>query len=155
MSRDEIRKKYGMTIAEAKEIFSHPKLKGIRIKRQRVMRIQLIDDTAPQQMTLHQGIAQDQIQTGQPRRKRRLMAIASNDSRRTSWRRGHTPILWHCTMFVIAVNPTLGELHALGINIKSEPNYTGIQMGDKHQEQVCVLGSQQTPRLHYSLRHLG
>jgi hypothetical protein len=58
MSRDEIRKKYGMTIAEAKEIFSHPKLKGIRIKRQRVMRIQLIDDTAPQQMTLQQGIAE-------------------------------------------------------------------------------------------------
>lgn len=58
MSRDEIRKKYGLTIAEAKEIFSHPKLKGIRVKRQRVMRIQLIDDTAPQQMTLQQGIAE-------------------------------------------------------------------------------------------------
>ena len=58
MSRDEIRKKYGMTIAEAKEIFSHPKLKGIRVKKQRVMRIQLVDDTAPTQMTLQQGIAQ-------------------------------------------------------------------------------------------------
>ena len=58
MSRDEIRKKYGLTIAEAKEIFTHPKLKGIRVKRQRVMRIQLIDDTAPQQMTLQQGIAE-------------------------------------------------------------------------------------------------
>ena len=58
MSRDDIRKKYGLTIAEAKEIFSHPKLKGIRVKRQRVMRIQLIDDTAPQQMTLQQGIAE-------------------------------------------------------------------------------------------------
>ena len=58
MSRDEIRKKYGLTIAEAKEIFSHPKLKGIRVKRQRVMRIKLIDDTAPQQMTLQQGIAE-------------------------------------------------------------------------------------------------
>ena len=58
MSRDEIRKKYGLTIAEAKEIFSHPKLKGISVKRQRVMRIQLIDDTAPQQMTLQQGIAE-------------------------------------------------------------------------------------------------
>jgi len=58
MSRDEIRKKYGLTIAEAKEIFSHPKLKGIRVKKQRVMRIQLIDDTAPRQMTLQQGIAE-------------------------------------------------------------------------------------------------
>ena len=45
MTRDDIRKKYGMTIAEAKEIFSHPKLKGIRVKKQRVMRIQLVDDT--------------------------------------------------------------------------------------------------------------
>lgn len=33
------------------------------------------------------------------------------------------------TMNVIAVNPSLGELHALGINVKSEQNYTGIQMG--------------------------
>ena len=58
MSRDEIRKKYGMTIAEAKQIFSHPKLKGIRVKKQRVMRIQLVDDTANTQMTLQEGIAQ-------------------------------------------------------------------------------------------------
>ncbi len=56
MSRDDIRKKYGMTIAEAKEIFSHPKIKGIRVKKQRVMRIQLIDDTAVQQITLDQSI---------------------------------------------------------------------------------------------------
>ena len=56
MSRDDIRKKYGMTIAEAKEIFSHPKIKGIRVKKQRVMRIQLIDDTAVQQITLDQRI---------------------------------------------------------------------------------------------------
>lgn len=57
MSRDEIRKKYGMTIAEAKQIFSHPKLKGIRVKKQRVMRIQLVDDTATNQVTLEQNIA--------------------------------------------------------------------------------------------------
>ena len=60
MSRDDIRKKYGMTIAEAKIIFGHPKIKGIRVKRQRVMRIQLIDDTIPpaQQVTLDQVIEQ-------------------------------------------------------------------------------------------------
>ena len=58
MSREDIRKKYGMTIAEAKAIFSHPKLKGIRIKKQKVQRIQLIDDTEPKQITLEQGIAQ-------------------------------------------------------------------------------------------------
>ena len=65
MSRDEIRKKYGLTIAEAKQIFSHPKLKGIRVKKQRVMRIQLIDDTVPTQMTLQQGIAQTETQDNQ------------------------------------------------------------------------------------------
>ena len=61
MSRDDIRKKYGMTIAEAKEIFSHPKLKGIRVRRQKVMRIQLVDDTVnlpAQQITLDQVIEQ-------------------------------------------------------------------------------------------------
>jgi hypothetical protein len=61
MTRDEIRKKYGMTVAEAKEIFSHPKLKGIRIRKQKVTRIQLVDDTAvapENQMTLQQGIAE-------------------------------------------------------------------------------------------------
>jgi hypothetical protein len=65
MSRDEIRKKYGLTIAEAKEIFSHPKLKGIRVKRQRVMRVQLIDDTASTQVTLDQSIQEVQDNTAE------------------------------------------------------------------------------------------
>ena len=64
MSRDDIRKKYGMTIAEAKEIFSHPKLKGIRVKKQRVMRIQLVDDTT-QQVTLDQSIQEVQDNTSE------------------------------------------------------------------------------------------
>ena len=62
MSRDEIRKMYNLTIAEAKEIFSHPKLKGIRIKKQKVVRVQLIDDTAvapESQITLMDQIAAD------------------------------------------------------------------------------------------------
>jgi hypothetical protein len=45
MSRDDIRKKYGLTIAEAKDIFSHPKLKGLRVKRYKTIRVTLIDDT--------------------------------------------------------------------------------------------------------------
>lgn len=44
MTRDEIRKKYGMTIAEAKEIFSYPKIKGLRVKSYKQIRITLIDD---------------------------------------------------------------------------------------------------------------
>ncbi len=65
MSRDDIRKKYGMTIAEAKEIFSHPQLKGIRIKKQRVMRIQLVDDVTPKQVTLDEGIQEIQDNTSE------------------------------------------------------------------------------------------
>jgi hypothetical protein len=45
MTRDDIRKKYGLTIAEAKDIFSHPKLKGLRVKRYKTIRVTLIDDT--------------------------------------------------------------------------------------------------------------
>ena len=45
IDRNEIRKKYGLTQAEAKAIFSHPKLQGIRVKKQKVMRVQLVDDT--------------------------------------------------------------------------------------------------------------
>ena len=45
MSRDDIRKKYGLTVAEAKDIFSHPKLKGLRVKRYKTIRVTLIDDT--------------------------------------------------------------------------------------------------------------
>lgn len=45
MSRDDIRKKYGLTIAEAKDIFSHPKLKGLRVKKYKSIRVTLIDDT--------------------------------------------------------------------------------------------------------------
>ena len=45
MTRDEIRKKYGLTIAEAKDIFSHPKLKGLRVKTYKTIRVTLIDDT--------------------------------------------------------------------------------------------------------------
>lgn len=45
IDRKDIRKKYGLTQAEAKTIFSHPKLQGIRVKRAKVTRIQLVDDT--------------------------------------------------------------------------------------------------------------
>ncbi len=59
------------------------------------------------------------------------MAIASNDS---SIEVGGGGIPLYCgvaTMNIIAVNPTMGELHALGINVKSEQSYTGIQMGER------------------------
>lgn len=40
------------------------------------------------------------------------------------------------TMNVVAVNPTLGELHSIGINLKQEPNYTGIQMGEQTKNKL-------------------
>ena len=56
MTRDEIRKKYSVTLAEFKHVFSHPKIKGIRKPKAKVMRFQLIDDTEDAQITLHQEI---------------------------------------------------------------------------------------------------
>lgn len=40
-------------------------------------------------------------------------------------------------MSVIAVNPNLGELHSLGINLKTEPNYSGIQLGEAVKNKLC------------------
>lgn len=45
IDRKEIRKKYNLTQAEIKFIFTHPKLQGVRVKKQKLMRIELIDDT--------------------------------------------------------------------------------------------------------------
>tara|TARA_R100000544_G_C2220849_1_gene57462 strand:- start:211 stop:666 length:456 start_codon:yes stop_codon:yes gene_type:complete len=55
--RQEIRKKYNLSQAEIKFIFTHPKLQGVRVKKQKVMRIELIDDTEtmtvnPNQMSI-------------------------------------------------------------------------------------------------------
>lgn len=61
MTRDDIRKKYGLTIAEKNAIFSHPKLKGIRVGKPKAARVQLVDDTvypAGTQVTLQQNIAE-------------------------------------------------------------------------------------------------
>ena len=40
------------------------------------------------------------------------------------------------TMNVIAVNPSMGELHALGVNVKQEQSYTGIQMGESTKNKL-------------------
>lgn len=40
------------------------------------------------------------------------------------------------TMNVIAVNPSLGELHSLGINVKQEQNYKGIQLGEATKNKI-------------------
>jgi len=45
IDRVAMRKKYDLTMAEIKHIFTHPKLQGVRVKKQKLMRVQLIDDT--------------------------------------------------------------------------------------------------------------
>jgi hypothetical protein len=59
MTRDDIRKKYGLTIAEAKDIFSHPKLKGLRVKTYKTIRVTLIDDTQDPKTEDNQSEIQD------------------------------------------------------------------------------------------------
>jgi len=48
LDRLSIRKKYGWTVAEAKLVFGHPKLKSVRVKRSKIVKIQLVDDTTTQ-----------------------------------------------------------------------------------------------------------
>tara|TARA_R110002012_G_scaffold227919_1_gene400116 strand:+ start:2730 stop:3173 length:444 start_codon:yes stop_codon:yes gene_type:complete len=43
--RKVIKAKYGLTADEVKMIFEHPKLKGMRVKKSKVMRFTLVDDT--------------------------------------------------------------------------------------------------------------
>ena len=45
IDRAGIRKKYALTAAELKMVFSHPKLSKLRVKKHQVIRVQLIDDT--------------------------------------------------------------------------------------------------------------
>ena len=55
IDRAGIRKKYDLTTAELKMVFAHPKLQGIRVKKHKIMRIKLVDDTAtedPNQMSI-------------------------------------------------------------------------------------------------------
>lgn len=37
---------------------------------------------------------------------------------------------------VLAVNPNLGELNSLGVQMKTEPNYSGIQLGDNVKNKL-------------------
>lgn len=55
IDRAGIRKKYDLTTAELKMVFAHPKLQGIRVKKHKIIRIKLVDDTDtenPNQMSI-------------------------------------------------------------------------------------------------------
>jgi len=49
--RKAIKAKYGLTAEEVKMIFEHPKLKGVRVKKARVVRFTLVDDTPTETTT--------------------------------------------------------------------------------------------------------
>ena len=62
--RKAIKAKYGLTLDEVKMIFEHPKLKGMRVKKARVVRFTLIDDTIDEtQTTLGDVIEQIAVET--------------------------------------------------------------------------------------------
>ena len=49
---------------------------------------------------------------------------------------------------VIAVNPTMAELHALGINVKTEPNYAlSTSFGDRTKVTFWVKNEDLTTKL--------
>ena len=62
--RKAIKAKYGLTLDEVKMIFEHPKLKGMRVKKARVVRFTLVDDTIDEtQTTLGDVIEQIAVET--------------------------------------------------------------------------------------------
>ena len=65
------------------------------------------------------------------------MAIQSNSSDVTVTGGGIPLYTGIAAMRVIAVNPTVGELASLGINLKSEPVYTGITFGEQTKNKLC------------------
>jgi hypothetical protein len=64
------------------------------------------------------------------------MAIQSNSSE-VQVAGGGVPLFTGIApVSVIAVNPNLAELNALGVQMKTEPNYTGIQLGESVKNKI-------------------
>ena len=64
------------------------------------------------------------------------MAIQSNSSDKEVSGGGIPLFTGIAPVSVIAVNPNLAELNSLGIQMKTEPNYTGIQLGDNVKNKI-------------------
>lgn len=64
------------------------------------------------------------------------MAIASNSSETQVSGGGGKLYVGIASMHVVAVNPTLSELNALGINLKNEPDYRGIEINQEVYNKV-------------------
>ena len=63
------------------------------------------------------------------------MAIKSNDSATSVVGGGLTYYSGLASFKVVAVNPTLEELHAIGVNFKTEPNYE-ISLGGVEYNKI-------------------
>ena len=61
--RKVIKAKYGLTADEVKMIFEHPKLKGMRVKKSKVMRFTLVDDTVTESNQITIGDVIEQVST--------------------------------------------------------------------------------------------
>jgi len=64
------------------------------------------------------------------------MAIQSNSSDKEVTGGGIPLFTGIAPVSVSAVNPNLQELNALGVQMKTEPNYTGIQLGDNVKNKI-------------------
>lgn len=64
------------------------------------------------------------------------MAIASNNSQEAVAGGGVPLYVGIAPMSVVAVNPTQAELADLGVNLKSEPEYTGVTIGENVYNKV-------------------
>ena len=64
------------------------------------------------------------------------MAIKSNNSMEEVMGSGIQLYSGITNMNVIAVNPTMAELHAQDINVKQEPNYY-VEMNNEEYFKIC------------------
>jgi len=82
------------------------------------------------------------------------MAIASNSSEKEVASGGASLYVGIAAVKVIAVNPTLGELHALNINLKNEPNYVGVSIGGDEYNKVVLWVQHENPSFTTSIDFL-
>ena len=69
------------------------------------------------------------------------MAIKSNSSEQEVTGGGIKLYSGLSNFNVIAINPTMTELHALGINVKTDPNYyVRLDSFQKEQEIISLKG---------------
>jgi hypothetical protein len=67
------------------------------------------------------------------------MAIASNSSEKEVASGGGAPLyVGIAPVKIVAVNPTLAELQAIGINAKNDPEYLGVNIGGDEYNKVVL-----------------